>query len=150
MDSTSPTKPTFLSRLSLLLSGLCVLHCLAVPFVILAVPVFSSFFTHDVEWWLTVGIIPVAVIGFIPTWLRHKNKLRLVQFLLALSLIIIAQTVLHVPHEQIATQEFLFSASLLGKTGLSFLGATLLAWVTYQNNRHTHVCKNHNHQGHSH
>lgn len=138
-----------LSKSSLLLSSVCVIHCLSVPFVLVMLPVFADFFTETLERWLVLSILPLSIAGFVPTWLKHKNLSRLAQFVASLGIIVIAQFYFHSGHD-IYQASFDFFASqdaikALKKPFLTFLGALGLAWVTYKNNRHTHVCENKNH-----
>jgi hypothetical protein len=149
MTNSTSDSTSFAAKASVILSSICVVHCMAVPVVLLLAPAISTFFSDTLEWWLTVGILPLAAVGFIPTWWQHKNRMRLAQFVTAMTIIILAQTVFHVDHEVIeSTQAAWISLETLSKSTLSLIGASLLAWVTYKNNRHTHVCTNHHHAGH--
>lgn len=137
-------------RFSLILSSICLLHCLALPLVIILLPAVSHFMSGLFETILILSIIPVSLLGFIPTWRNHKNyKLALI-FTAGLLLILVSQYgVAHVHFD--GTTEFALSdvfGGLWQRTFLMFSGVGLLAYATYNNNKHTHVCSNPNHQHH--
>lgn len=137
------------SRGGLILSSVCVVHCLSVPLVLLLLPMFAEFFTETLERWLVLSILPLSIAGFVPTWLKHKNRSRLFQFIASLAIIILAQFYFHTDHEIYQAGFDIFSRQNIVEAAkkpiLTFMGALGLAWVTYQNNQHTHVCKNKNH-----
>ncbi len=131
------------ARFSIFLSSLCVIHCLATPFVLLVLPAMATFLSETFERILVLSVVPLSLIGFAPTWLRHKNNRLMILYILSISLILFSQFVLHAGHEHAAGE----SASLMGwlRAGTTFSGALLLAWVVFQNNRHTHYCTHPNH-----
>ena len=142
-----------LSRVSVVLSGVCIVHCLVTPFIILALPTISGFFDPLVETLLIVSILPISVVGFLPTWLKHKNYRLLRYYMLGISIMILT----HFGFHYLGFADLLSGHSHeVGHThahvGISFTesafmiaGALILAWATWKNNKHTHVCKNPNH-----
>ena len=141
---------SFFSKVGVALSSVCVIHCLSVPLVLLFLPVFAEFFTEQLERILVLSIIPFSLIGFIPTWMKHKNKQRLAIYLGALALIIGSQFMFHADHAvyeaSVGSALLLDHPELLRKPILTFIGALGLAWVTYKNNAHTHDCNNKHHK----
>ena len=132
------------AKLSIFLSSLCVVHCLATPFVLLLLPALSTLFSETIEALLVISVVPLSMAGFLPTWFRHRNNRLLALYLISITLILFSQFVLHVSHDH-AEQ----GISLMNwvRTGVTFTGALLLAWVVFQNNRHTHYCTHpHHHQ----
>lgn len=133
------------ARISILLSSLCVVHCLATPFVLLLLPALATFFSETFERILVLSVVPLSFAGFVPTWLRHKNYRLMLFYVISIILILFSQFILHAGH----THEAGESVSILNwlKAGITFTGALLLAWVVFQNNRHTHYCTHpHHHQ----
>jgi hypothetical protein len=62
-------------RVGIFLSGLCVVHCLLTPFVILLIPSLEASGYHDLFHDALLVILPlVAVSAFIPGFRRHRNK----------------------------------------------------------------------------
>ncbi len=136
---------TIFAKISIFLSSLCVLHCLATPFVLLLLPALSTFFSETLERALVLSVVPLSLIGFVPTWLRHKNHRLMICYIISISLILFSQFVIHAGHDHAAGSSITFLNWL--KTGVTFSGALLLAWVVFQNNRHTHYCTHpHHHQ----
>ncbi|MDG5766645.1 MerC domain-containing protein [Balneolales bacterium ANBcel1] len=140
----STGKITLFGKISIALSSLCVVHCMATPFVLLFLPAISSFFSEQLEQILVLSVVPLSLLGFVPTWLRHKNYRLMALYLLSIGLILFSQFVLHVPHGAAGGGIHL---QAWARIGVTFSGALLLAWVVFRNNRHTHYCTHpHHHQ----
>lgn len=63
-------------ELGIFLSGLCALHCMVTPFLVLALPVMGSFFENE---WVHLGMaLFVAPVGTYAFWsgYRHHQNLR--------------------------------------------------------------------------
>ena len=142
----TPSRPAgnVISRISIFLSSLCVLHCLATPFILIMLPALSAFFSETVELILVLSVIPLSLAGFFPTWQRHKNYRLLLFYITSIVLLIFSQLFLHVDHNGInESASYMFWL----KNATTFSGALLLGWVVFQNNRHTHYCTHpHHHQ----
>ncbi len=58
------------------LSALCLLHCLALPLVVLALPVASAIVPH--QWWVHPAIfglaVPMATIALVRGWYNHRDR----------------------------------------------------------------------------
>lgn len=131
-------------RLSIVLSSVCVVHCLATPFVLLLLPAISTFFSETLEQILVLSVVPLSLIGFIPTWLRHKDNRLLTMYIVSIAIILFSQFFLHVDHQHLAEDSIPVMAWV--RTGVTFAGALLLARTVFQNNRHTHYCTHPHHQ----
>ena len=134
------TQQSIFSRLSIIISSLCVIHCLSVPIVIIALPAVAGFFSNTVESIFILTVIPISFFGFLPTWRKHKNHLLLFGYLTSLVLMIGTHFGFHA----------LYSGFHFIESVLMFVGALLLGFVIYKNNKHTHVCKNPHHEHHHH
>jgi hypothetical protein len=146
---TTFTRPVFYSRLAQLLSGLCLLHCLAMPFVVVLLPGVSPFFGDAFEFWITLSVVPVAAIGFIPTWLSHRNGFIAFKFAAGLALLVLGGTIFHESHESVvhaAEGTAILEAGFSARTLISLSGALLLGFTMFRNNRHVHTCHNPHHQ----
>ncbi len=119
--------PTLLSRSSWFFSTLCIVHCLATPFLVLALPSLAGFFSETVEWLLVLLVVPVSAAAFVPTWLKHRNGRLLASFLVGLALILTSQTLFHAGHG-------------FWRYAVMVTGTLVVAVTIYRNNRHTHVC----------
>lgn len=135
---------TIWSRISLFLSSLCLVHCMVHPFVIMLLPLASEFVGHTMENIFIIMVVPVSLVGFVPTWLNHRNIKLMSYFSLGLVILVAAQFLIP---ENLTFSAFggLTLKSEYFKSLFIFIGAGFLAWSTFKNNRHTHVCKNPHH-----
>lgn len=130
------------SKLVTLLGGVCVLHCLATPFVIILLPSLSQFFTETAEMIIVLSVVPIGVAGFYPTWIKHKNSKVHIGFILGMLALLVSQFLLHIDHNLVNGEMELSSMFMVGsKMGLSMLGAIFMAWSMYKNHSHSHSCK---------
>jgi len=136
--------PHLFSKISIVLSSVCIVHCLSFPILILALPTMAQFMSSTVELIIILSVIPISAVGFIPTWVKHKNKRLLYIYLGSLVLLLLGQFAISHSHESggvnMASLEYVFETLLL------LGGAFGMAWVIYKNNKHTHVCRNPHHQ----
>ncbi len=121
------------SRSSVFFSSICLVHCLATPFIVLAVPSLSVFFSDTLEWVLILSVVPMSLAAFLPTWWKHKNLGLAVRFSAGLALVLISQFLFH-QHTHTS-----LSLQVPGMASMA-IGAVLMAYSIYKNNRHTHVC----------
>ena len=145
------TTQKLFSNITYVFSSVCLLHCLAVPFIILLMPAIALLFSELIETLLIVSIIPISAIGFAPTWFRHKNYRLLRIYLLSLLTLVGGHFLFHSEH---LSSGLTLNAQLFGQLTLTLIGAIGLAYAVYKNNKHTHVCSNphhdHNHEPHLH
>ncbi len=144
-----------LSRITFLLSSACIVHCLLTPFVILLLPAFATFFNSTVESVLVFSVVPLSAVGFLPTWRKHRNNRLLTVYLVSLAVMLGTHLLFHyvlpldgaslhvhdhggIPHDH---GDHAHSSFGFLETALMIGGALGLAWATWKNNRHTHVCK---------
>jgi len=140
----------YTGNLSLFLSSLCLLHCLAMPILLISLPAISQFLPAEFELILILAMLPISLFGFIPTWLKHRDAKLAWMFAGGLTLILISQFGMAHAHGHSAGQlieDQVHLASFLAQTGVMLIGVSLLALSVYRNNKHTHVCSNphHNH-----
>ncbi|AXJ01037.1 MerC mercury resistance protein [Cyclonatronum proteinivorum] len=138
------TQINLFSRISIFLSSLCVIHCLAVPFLILFLPALSFFTGSTFESILILTVVPLSAAGFFPTWLRHKNRTYLTVYVSSILLLLIGQFA--VSHNHHVTLAQTASLGYFSEIILLTVGALGLAWVTYKNAKHTHSCTNPHHK----
>lgn len=144
-DCTVPapiaTKLTFLlnpliERFTYFFSGLCVIHCLSTPLVLLLLPAFAPMFSTTIEALLILAMVPLAFFAFLPSWLKHRNTRLLIFFLTGVCAILCSQFFFHPSHNSTETDLALIAV----RSGLMMMGAVLMAYSIYKNRRHTHVC----------
>ncbi|MCC5933167.1 MAG: MerC domain-containing protein [Candidatus Cyclonatronum sp.] len=132
------------SKLSIYLSSICIIHCLAVPVLIVALPAMSFFTGSTFEMILILTVVPLSAFGFFPTWMRHKNKTYLTVYLTSVLLLLTGQ--FGFSHDHSASGVHMASFEHLAELVILVSGALGLAWVTYKNSKHTHSCKNPHHK----
>ena len=76
-----------LDRAAVFLSGLCLLHCLAIPFALLLGPIASHWLTSNetqVHWILLALALPISVVALWRGYRRHGSQLTLALGMLGL------------------------------------------------------------------
>ena len=73
------TQTQSLDKVGIFLSGLCIVHCIATPFLIMFSPVVAQFFDSK---WSHLGvflfIVPVAYFTFWRFYKNHRNKIPMI------------------------------------------------------------------------
>lgn len=121
-----------LDALAILLSGLCLLHCLALPVVVAALPLAASSLFADERFhqWLLLGAVPTSIFALGWGWRRHRD--RPVALLGAAGMLLMIVAAVGVASGWIEAA---------GERGLTIVGAVLLALAHARNYRlRDHVC----------
>lgn len=115
-----------LDRAAVFLSGLCLLHCLAIPFALLLGPVLSQWLVSSetqTHWLLLALALPISMIALWRGYLRHHDMLTVMLGMVGLLLM------------------FIGVAHLLGETWeitLTVIGVTALLVAHLRNMRSKH------------
>lgn len=117
-----------LDRVATMLSGLCLLHCLALPLVIAALPALSEFSSGHLHAQLLIVAIPVSVVALAIGFRRHANRFVVIFGVLGMLLLVVGGTVLHSHYGLAADRAF------------TIAGALVLAVTHYFNNRLARHC----------
>jgi len=99
------------------LSFLCIVHCLALPVVVVLLPVIATFNLQDevVHWWMLFAVVPISLYALTMGCKKHKNYNVMAFGLLGLVILIVTPFLGH---------------DLLGESGESLLttiGALVIA-----------------------
>lgn len=72
----APDTVSFWDRTGIVLSGACLVHCLALPFLVASLPVFGLgiFLRVDVHKYLAILLIFTSALAFVPGYLTHKDR----------------------------------------------------------------------------
>jgi hypothetical protein len=133
MMVNSALKPAAMfDRAAVMLSGLCLLHCLALPFLIMAMPVLSEVSGEHLHAQMLVVAVPVSVIALTIGFRRHANRYVLAFGIIGLLLLVIGGTVAHSYYGVVADRT------------LTIAGALLLAVTHYFNSRLMRHCRSDN------
>jgi MerC mercury resistance protein len=126
----SALKPAvMLDRVAVMLSGLCLLHCLALPFLLVSLPAISAFSEGHLHAQMLLLAIPVSVIALAFGFRRHGSRYIVAFGVLGMLLLVIGGTVAHSYYGLIADRAF------------SISGALVLAVTHYFNSRRIRHCR---------
>ena len=77
-------------RVGMLLSGVCMVHCVATPFLLAASPALAHFLPGDeiVHRLLSVGIVAAGAIAFVNGYRKHRRPSVLYLLLIGMSIIL--------------------------------------------------------------
>jgi hypothetical protein len=126
----SALKPAgMLDRVAVMLSGLCLLHCLALPFLLVSLPALSVFSAGHLHAQMLVVAIPVSAIALAFGFRRHANRYILTFGILGMLLLVFGGTVAHSQYGLLADRAF------------SITGALVLAVTHYFNSRLLRHCR---------
>ncbi len=92
--TTSPTDRRLFSAdvLGIVVSTLCLIHCLLLPVLALALPSLGVHFLHDdsTHYFLAFFVATFCIVAVVPGYLRHNNKRVLTIMLSGLGLVLFA------------------------------------------------------------
>ncbi len=120
----------FFDFLGIALSFLCLIHCLALPFLVSFLPaMMGEFSEHEsVHLILSLFILPISLLAVLPAYQKHRKKRVFVFMGTGLLLILGAM---------------FFGHDLLGEKGEKIMtlgGGCLLIWTHIQNRSFCHSC----------
>ena len=89
-----------LDNLGIAASVLCLIHCLAMPFVVALLPFLGLKFleSHESHLWLGAIVIGLALVSIIPGYLKHKRKRILSGMIVGISLVLAGSYLSHIFH----------------------------------------------------
>ncbi len=125
MDNSSSEKGGILDHAAIALSGLCLVHCLLLPVVIVALPLLGQLNATHFHAQLLIVVIPVSLFAFTLGFRRHANQAIIAGGIAGISLLFIGGTVAHA------------NFGLLADSLLTMAGSIVLATSHYYNNRLT-------------
>ena len=116
-----------LDQVAVALSGLCLLHCLLLPFAVAILPFFGQFSDDHLHLELLVVVVPISVVALVLGYRRHDHLGIVGWGLVGLSLLAIGGTIAHARY------------GLLADRMLTVAGSIILAVTHYRNFRLTKV-----------
>jgi len=109
--------------MALALSGLCLLHCLLLPFAVAVLPFLGQFSDDHLHAELLVVVIPVSVIALYLGYRRHRHTGVVVMGLIGLVVLTVGGTIAHNLYGLVADRT------------LTVIGSVTLAITHYRNFR---------------
>lgn len=89
-----------LDNLGIAASVICLIHCMAMPFVVALLPFLGLSFleSHESHLWLGAIIIGLALVSIIPGYLKHKRKRILSGMIVGIALVLAGSYLSHIFH----------------------------------------------------
>ena len=113
MNQTPAKSTDWLDGAAVGLSGLCLLHCLALPFFAGALPLLMPFTESHLHAQMLYFAIPLSIVAIGIGYTRHRNSLVVLAACAGLGLLIVGATVAHGSLGIVADRLFTVSGSLI-------------------------------------
>lgn len=123
MDHGTVKSPELLDKAAVALSGLCLLHCLALPILIVLLPFLNAVAIDRWHAPMLLVVIPVSVVAFTIGFRRHYDRGVIRTGVIGMALMVIGGTLAH------------FLLGLTADRVLTVAGAVILAAAHYRNTR---------------
>ena len=123
MDRSTSDSASLLDRAAIALSSLCVLHCLAMPFVLLALPFLGQLTEGHFHLQMLVVVVPVSSIALGLGFRRHRRMSVMVAGGVGLLLLFVGGTWMH------------SEVGILADRATTIAGSLLLASAHFYNSR---------------
>jgi hypothetical protein len=120
MDQNSQRSAGWLDGLAVALSALCLLHCLALPLVVVGVPFLAQFSEGHLHAQVLVIVLPLSAIALSLGFRRHRSTRIVLGGALGMLLLIVGATVAHSELGIVADRLFTISGSLVLATAHFF------------------------------
>ena len=113
MDRSISDSDGLLDRAAIALSGLCVLHCLAMPMVLLALPFLGELTAEHFHLQMLVVVVPVSTIAMALGFRRHRSVAVMIAGGVGLAFLIVGGTWMHNEIGIVADRATTIAGSLL-------------------------------------
>jgi len=123
MDDNSSKATGLLDNAAVALSGLCLLHCLALPMLIAVLPFLGQFGERHFHVQMLIAVVPVSIIAFSLGFRRHRSRSVVAWGGVGVLLLMLGGTIAH------------GSYGIVADRLLTICGALILAAAHYFNNR---------------
>ena len=112
MDQDPPKKSNWLDSAAVVLSALCLVHCLALPLIVVGVPFLAQFAEGHLHMQMLVVVLPLSIIALSIGYRRHRNARIVSAGAVGMLLLVIGATVAHAQLGLIADRAFTICGSL--------------------------------------
>ncbi|MFQ5981901.1 MAG: MerC domain-containing protein [Woeseiaceae bacterium] len=123
MLDNSSKRAGLLDKAAVALSGICLLHCLALPLIIALLPFLAQLGEGHFHVQMLLVVLPVSVIALAFGLRRHRSKGVVAWGVIGMGLLVVGGTVAH------------DSYGLIADRALTICGGLILAVAHYFNNR---------------
>jgi hypothetical protein len=119
----SSGRPAVLDQVAVALSGLCLLHCLLLPFLVAGLPFLAQFSDDHLHAEMLIVVIPISLVALALGYRRHRHMGIVVAGIVGLAVLTIGGTIAHSTY------------GLLADRTLTVIGSIVLAVTHYRNFR---------------
>ena len=123
MDRSTADSAGLLDRTAIALSGLCVLHCLAMPLVLLLLPFLGQLTDGHFHLQMLIVVVPVSTIALSLGYRRHRRLAVLAAGAAGLLLLFVGGTWMH------------YEIGIIADRATTIAGSLLLASAHFYNSR---------------
>lgn len=113
MNQTPAKSTDWLDGAAIGLSGLCLLHCLALPFFLGALPMLMPFTESHLHAQMLYFAVPLSVVAVGIGFARHRNSNVVLAAIAGMSLLVLGATVAHGSLGIVADRLFTISGSIV-------------------------------------
>jgi uncharacterized membrane protein len=120
-DPNSAKSTAWLDGAAVLLSALCLVHCLLLPFIVAGLPLLAQFYDGHLHAQMLVVVVPLSVVALGIGFRGHRNRHIVASGATGLLILIVGATIAH---------EYM---GIFADRLLTIAGALVLAMAHYQN-----------------
>lgn len=123
MDNRSRGQTELLDRTAVVLSGLCLMHCLMLPLLTAVLPILGQFGEGHLHLQMLFVVLPISLVAFTLGFRRHDNAAIVIGGIVGLTLLAVGGTIAH------------HHIGIVADRTLTVVGSLVLAIAHYQNSR---------------
>jgi hypothetical protein len=120
-DPNSAKSTAWLDGAAVLLSALCLVHCLLLPFIVAGLPLLAQFYDGHLHAQMLIVVVPLSVVALGIGFRGHRNQRIVASGAAGLLILIVGATIAH---------EYM---GVFADRLLTIAGALVLATAHYQN-----------------
>lgn len=113
MDNSDSRTTDVLDRTAIVLSGLCVVHCVAFPLLLAATPFLGQFTTDHFHAQMLIVVLPLSTVALAFGFRRHRNSRIIVTVVVGMLLLLLGGTVMHDQFGIVADRVFTISGAIV-------------------------------------
>ena len=113
MDNSNSRNTEMLDRAAILLSGLCVVHCIAFPLLIVVAPFLGQFTAGHFHAQMLIIVLPLSTAALAFGYRRHRNSKIVVTGVVGMLLLLLGGTVMHDQFGIVADRVFTISGAII-------------------------------------
>ena len=102
-----------MDKTGIMLSGICLLHCLTLPLVIALLPFVGAFGGGHFHAQVLLVVVPVSLAAFMPGFRRHGSKRVIAWGTIGIALLFFGATIAHDSYGIVADRAFTIGGALM-------------------------------------